>query len=260
MEAVFNRKKAQGVKTRTECIKAAIEVFARKGFHRAKLDDIAEAAGVTRGALYWHYRTKEAFLIAVLETLSAHWTRESLRDFPIDGPTDLRLVRFFKLFARGNRRAPWLNRLGMIVGLDAGNIHPRVAALIGEAEATNRWFFTRIVEHGHRTGVFDRKLDAAEMGAVLAGAQNAILASWYQDPEGYQLERFTDSLVGTLLRGMMSPAAAKRTPRVEQVLIRKMDSEMRRFFEGRVPAFVYSIVRETAPSADRKREKQYAAN
>jgi len=47
-------------------VRAAAAVFARKGFHRAKLDDITEAAGVTRGALYWYYRTKEAFLIAVL--------------------------------------------------------------------------------------------------------------------------------------------------------------------------------------------------
>ena len=258
MDSTLNRKKAQGVKTKAECIKAAIEVFARKGFYRAKLDDIAEAAGVTRGALYWHYRTKEAFLIAVLETLSAHWTRESLRDFPIDGPADLRIARFFKLFARGNRRAPWVNRLAMIVGFDAENIHPRVAALIGEAEATNRWFFTRIVEHGQRTGIFDRKLDSAEMGAVLAGAQNAILASWYQDPHGYQLERFTDSLVSTLLRGMMPAGAAKRAPRIEQALIRKMDSEMRRFFEGHVPAFVYSIVQGT--TSNRQQGRQNAAN
>src|SRR5882672_2124391 len=108
-----NRKKAQGIRTKTECIRAAVEVFARKGFHRAKLDDIAEAAGVTRGALYWHYRTKEAFLFAVLETLSAHWTRETVRDFPMDGPADLRIACFFKLFARDNRRAPWVNRFGM---------------------------------------------------------------------------------------------------------------------------------------------------
>lgn len=260
MEVALNRKKAQGIKTRTDCIKAAIEVFARKGFHRARLDDIAEAAGVTRGALYWHYRTKEAFLIAVIETLGAHWTRQSLRDFPIGGPADLRIVRLFKMFARGNRRAPWVNRLGMIVGLDAENIHPRIVAMARETEETNRWFFARIVEHGRRTGIFDRKLDATEMGAVLAAAQNAILASWYQDPEGYPLERFTDSLVNTLLRSMVSPGAVKRSPGVERALARKMDTEMRRFFEERIPAFVYAIARETAARAAGEKRKQHATN
>src|SRR5258708_40187300 len=107
-----NRKKAQGARTRDECVSAAIKVFGRRGFHRAKLDDIAEAAGVTRGALYWHYRTKEAFLIAVLERLSADWTREKLRDFPIRGRADLLVLRLFKLLAEDNRRAPWVNRLG----------------------------------------------------------------------------------------------------------------------------------------------------
>src|SRR5258708_20956363 len=103
-----NRKKAQGARTRDECVSAAIKVVARRGFHRAKLDDIAAAAGVTRGALYWHYRTKEAFLIAVLEKLSAHWTREKLRDFPMRGRADLLLLRLFKRFAQDDRRAPWL--------------------------------------------------------------------------------------------------------------------------------------------------------
>jgi AcrR family transcriptional regulator len=244
MELKTNRKKAQGIKTKTECVKAAIEVFARKGFHLAKLDDIAEAAGVTRGALYWHYRTKEAFLIAVLETLSAHWTRERLQEFPVRGPADLLISRFFVQFARGNRRAPWLNRLGLITAIDADNIHPRVAEIARNAEATNRWFFKRLVEYGQRTDVIDGKLDASRLGSVLAGAQNAILASWYQDPQGYPIERFTELLVSSLLRGMLSPKRPELEDRERRAAIREIDSGIRRFFEERIPAVVYSIARQ----------------
>lgn len=52
-------------RTRSLLLDAAEEVFARKGFDAASLDDIAETAGYTRGALYVHFRTKEDVFLAV---------------------------------------------------------------------------------------------------------------------------------------------------------------------------------------------------
>jgi AcrR family transcriptional regulator len=241
MDPSQNKKKAQGAKTREDCITAAIQVFARKGFHRAKLDDIADAAGVTRGALYWHYRTKEAFLIAVLERFTAIWSPEKLVNFPMVGRADLLISRYFKRSARDNRRAPWVNRLGLIVALDAENIHTRVGEIIAEIEETNRWFYASLVKYGQRTDIFDSCLDSNEAGALLATAYTGILASWYQDPRGYDLERLTDSMVRVVLNGLMvanrCEAGSKRAPLGE---IRKIDKELDRFFTSQGSAFAYA--------------------
>jgi AcrR family transcriptional regulator len=53
--------------TRNALIDAAAEVFAKRGFHAASLDEIAEVAGFTRGAIYSNFGGKEDLLIAVLE-------------------------------------------------------------------------------------------------------------------------------------------------------------------------------------------------
>jgi AcrR family transcriptional regulator len=53
--------------TRTALVEAAADVFARRGFHAASLDEIAEAAGFTRGAIYSNFGGKEDLLIAVLD-------------------------------------------------------------------------------------------------------------------------------------------------------------------------------------------------
>jgi AcrR family transcriptional regulator len=53
--------------TRTALVEAASEVFARRGFHAASLDEIAEAAGFTRGAIYSNFGGKEDLLIAALD-------------------------------------------------------------------------------------------------------------------------------------------------------------------------------------------------
>lgn len=53
--------------TRSALVEAAAEVFATRGFYAASLDEIAEAAGFTRGAIYSNFGGKEDLLMAVLE-------------------------------------------------------------------------------------------------------------------------------------------------------------------------------------------------
>jgi AcrR family transcriptional regulator len=54
----MRRTKAEAEQTREAVIAAAVTVFLERGFARATFDEIARAAGVTRGAVYWHFRDK----------------------------------------------------------------------------------------------------------------------------------------------------------------------------------------------------------
>src|SRR6478752_5418030 len=58
--------------TRSLLLDAAEEVFAEKGFAPATLDDIAHAAGYTKGAIYKHFATKEGLFLAVSDR---YWRR-----------------------------------------------------------------------------------------------------------------------------------------------------------------------------------------
>jgi len=58
--------------TRALLLDAAEEVFAEKGFTPATLDDIAHAAGYTKGAIYKHFTTKEDLFLAVSDR---YWRR-----------------------------------------------------------------------------------------------------------------------------------------------------------------------------------------
>jgi AcrR family transcriptional regulator len=51
-----------------EIVEAALDVFAEKGFAAARLDDIAHRAGVSKGALYLYFETKEDLFRAVVRT------------------------------------------------------------------------------------------------------------------------------------------------------------------------------------------------
>lgn len=53
--------------TRHLLLDAAEEVFVKNGFGGAALEDIAESAGYTRGAIYSHFGTKEELFLSVIE-------------------------------------------------------------------------------------------------------------------------------------------------------------------------------------------------
>jgi len=59
--------RAQGRESRDELLAAALQVFARRGYRQAGVDEIAAAAGYSKGALYWHFSGKEDLLAALLE-------------------------------------------------------------------------------------------------------------------------------------------------------------------------------------------------
>jgi AcrR family transcriptional regulator len=66
MPAVLTRKEAQQ-QTRERLIEAAGKVFARRGYHRATVDEIASEAGFTIGALYSNFSGKEDLFLAIAD-------------------------------------------------------------------------------------------------------------------------------------------------------------------------------------------------
>jgi len=76
-------KKAQ---TRERLLDAASKVFARKGFAATSLDEVAEEAGVTKGAVYSNFDSKEDLVRAVLDERLEQRFRELAHEGP-DGGT-----------------------------------------------------------------------------------------------------------------------------------------------------------------------------
>lgn len=62
------RTKQDALATRQQLLEAAIGVFAEKGVSRTSLQDIAVAAGTTRGAIYWHFKNKADLFNALMES------------------------------------------------------------------------------------------------------------------------------------------------------------------------------------------------
>ena len=59
------------VATRERILDAALEMFARKGYHRAIVDDIVRVSRTSKGAVHHHFPNKEAIVLALVDDFSA---------------------------------------------------------------------------------------------------------------------------------------------------------------------------------------------
>ena len=53
--------------TEERILKQAMRLFLEKGYHGTSIDDITKAAGLMKGALYWHFGSKEDLLKRIVE-------------------------------------------------------------------------------------------------------------------------------------------------------------------------------------------------
>lgn len=59
--------------TKKAIVEASMDLFARRGYHGTSIAQIAEATGLTKGALYWYFKGKEDLFLSVLDSIRENW-------------------------------------------------------------------------------------------------------------------------------------------------------------------------------------------
>ena len=68
--------KEEAEKTRARILASALSLFVKKGYERTTFTDIAARLKMTKGAVYWHFESKEALLVALVQEMLAKFQRQ----------------------------------------------------------------------------------------------------------------------------------------------------------------------------------------
>ncbi|TNF37746.1 MAG: TetR/AcrR family transcriptional regulator [Deltaproteobacteria bacterium] len=90
-----SRKQREAELARTSFVEAGVQVFSKKGFHGATMDEIARLAGYSPGAIYRYFHSKDEVLMAVIERIGERFL-EQVREEP---PVRLDFVDRLRWFA-----------------------------------------------------------------------------------------------------------------------------------------------------------------
>ena len=114
----MRRTKQQSERTRQDILAAARKVFARQGVTRTTFEEIAASAGVTRGAIYWHFADKTELFFAMREQVAVPMIDQiDLALLHADGSDPLAGVeRFLRGILRALESDPAARRTFQIMG------------------------------------------------------------------------------------------------------------------------------------------------
>ena len=192
---------------RRDLMDIAIDCFARYGYQGASIDRIAKAAGLTKGAIYYHFKDKEELLFAAVKNRVGQFERRVISDIGAvkDAVTALRHVTDVCL-----EHATKSNHRRMIITLmvEAFGTNARLSAQFRDMMRRFRAFLRGIIEIGQQQGVFRADVNAATAAGVYAGAVMGAEIEYYQDPAAVDLTEHLQTFLDSYLTWLASPAKA----------------------------------------------------
>lgn len=192
--------------SRERILAAAARVFSRKGFQRASLDEIAAEAALTKGAIYWHFRSKNDLFSSLLRQRFQHNT----------APMPEELMRVLAASDAASRKRGVVTMLvGMIRRIREDADWPRLyLEFLSQSRASDvAGPLRELAEHGRELargmvlqmqagGLARSDLDVDMLSAFWCALMDGYLMAWVMNPEGFEAELQMEQLVDMLWRGM----------------------------------------------------------
>jgi len=158
---------------RRQILAAAVKVFADRGFHEARVGDIAEEAGIAYGLVYHYFDSKEELLETIFRTTWSEMLArvEEVEAAGVRAPEAVRQVT--ALLLRTWRRDPDLVRVLVREVTRNQHVQQEIEEITSAMQALER-----IVRRGQETGEFREDLDPRLAAVVFYGALEEVLSSW----------------------------------------------------------------------------------
>jgi TetR/AcrR family acrAB operon transcriptional repressor len=215
------RTKAEAAATRNRILDAAERVFSRRGASRPSLEDIAAAAGVTRGAIYWHFRNKADLFAAMLARVTLPMEEMVGRsgDDALTDPLGY-IRRCMVTVLRKTTDDAQTRRVFEIVCHKCEYVDEmaRVRDRYVEMRADCLGELERGVRNAIRRGLLPAGVNARSAAVGLHALVDGLISNWLLDPKYFPLAREAEAMVDRYLaglgaRGASGTRAARARPR-----------------------------------------------
>ncbi|MEA2117674.1 TetR family transcriptional regulator [Halovibrio sp. HP20-50] len=203
----MTRRKADAERTREAILDAAEATFLAHGVARTTLAHIAEAAGVTRGAIYWHFADKAAVFDALLERVRI--PLDEIVDDAVQrlGTTPVACLReIAQRSLAGICHDLPLQRAATIVLHRCEKLeddHPRISMITRLSEHAEERV-EQLFEEAQLAGNLRADLTPASARRQFHGVLIGVCFDWLQAPQRHSLADESHGIVETLIRGLFN--------------------------------------------------------
>lgn len=192
---------------RDRILEAAAALFAEFGFHGTSIDRIAERASVAKGSVFYHFKSKDKLLVALVEEGFGLIRQAVGEPVPGSGSPSSRIETLMRKHLAMYVEYQHLARV--IFHQARRGVSAEARALIDEAQERYRSFVKELIEAGIAAGEL-RTMDSDYGATLLMGLAGSAAEAWLR-PEGprqrMSLAAVADQLVQLALEGIRNQAS-----------------------------------------------------
>lgn len=187
---------------RSRILKAAIKVFARRGFYNAKVSEIAKNAGIADGTIYLYFRNKDEILISIFEEEMAKFISAVRSEIESKKEIKTKLQIFVKTHLNFVKENP---KLAQVFQLELRQSNKFIKEYSGSKLKEYLNVIGSVIEEGQKQGIIRSDIHPGLMKRALFGSLDEVATHWVLMKNGrYDLEKSAEQIADIFIRGVMA--------------------------------------------------------
>jgi TetR/AcrR family acrAB operon transcriptional repressor len=198
------RTKEDSEQTRRQILAAARQTFARQGVTRTTLEDVARAAGVTRGAIYWHFAGKTDLFFAMREQVSLPTIDTGFAWSAADAADPLESAeRFLRGVIASVRTDPATRETFRIMGFKCEYVGELERELGRQRSRCTDLYdkLAKVYRHAQRAGQLRRGLTPTLAAFATCSFLIGLVRLWFMDGARGPIRRTADKIIKSHIDG-----------------------------------------------------------
>ena len=229
---MVRRTKTEAAATRETLLDAALRLFRDRGVAQTSLSEVAAAAGLTRGAVYWHFRDKADLFDALcgrvtlpMEAMLAGASEVRQAD-PLGALRSLAVHGLTRLAADARAQAMF-----DVVSHNC-DLSAETAAAARRQRSTDsgcRAHVEHLLKQSIARGQLPRATDTRLAAEMMTAFMHGVMQQWVENPGAYDLAHAAPAMIDSMLAGLVArPPLRSRAPAARQRVSAKAASRRNR--------------------------------
>lgn len=180
-------------------LEAAVKTFARTGYHRTRVADIAHEAGVADGTVYIYFKNKEDVLISLFQDLMIRFVDELQSELVQcqDANEKLALIINYHLTTLANKPDQ-----AKVTQIELRQIDQTINAGISKPLMSYFQLIEEVIDEGKEQNLYRQNLNTRTARKVVFGAIDEVVTCWVMSNKPYDLSTLSEPVFDMLVRGL----------------------------------------------------------
>jgi AcrR family transcriptional regulator len=185
---------------KNQILDAAMAVFARSGFHEARMDDIVQESGLSKGTLYWYFKSKEEIITAISQRLFSTDIKQVESLLNAEGTVSERLQQLMRDRVQGLQEMSGM--VAILFEFYAAALHQDGVRQFIQTYFQNFYdLLVALIQQGIERGEL-RPVEVQAAATALDAVFEGLIVRWLIDPDAVQWASLGEAAIRLMLDGL----------------------------------------------------------